>query len=101
MEPLPTSNSVRLHILRAFQATYEQLNILNGSYFPLNPEDFVYEFIEGTLEPKKLPIYMRRFMSLFLATIAKNLKQNIESVNHQNCLAFHFSFVAKLTRENL
>ena len=52
----PTSNSIKLHILRAFYATYEQINLLNAECLKLDPLQFGYVLEDEYLIPKKVAI---------------------------------------------
>lgn len=52
----PTSNSIRLHILRALFVTHQQINILNEEANKLKPEFFGYELENGYIVPKKVPL---------------------------------------------
>lgn len=46
MEHSPTSNTVRLHILRALYITHKKLNLLNNDWILLNLENFGYEYMK-------------------------------------------------------
>ena len=52
----PTSNSIRLHILRAFYIIYLQTNCLNLTAIRLNPLHFGYEKENELLLPAKVKI---------------------------------------------
>ncbi|XP_031784055.1 uncharacterized protein LOC107981544 [Nasonia vitripennis] len=52
----PTSNSIKLHILRAFYATFEHMNLLNAECPKLDPLEFGYIQQEEHLIPIKVAV---------------------------------------------
>lgn len=50
----PTSKSIRLHILRAFYATYYQIHCLNTQITELNPISFGYKKDGDDLIPERI-----------------------------------------------
>ena len=49
----PSSDSIRLHILRAFYVTYQQINILKKDCYKLDPLNFGYIFDNDFVVPMK------------------------------------------------
>uniref|UniRef100_A0ABD2X1Z4 NYN domain-containing protein n=1 Tax=Trichogramma kaykai TaxID=54128 RepID=A0ABD2X1Z4_9HYME len=49
----PTSNSIKLHILRALYIVYEQTHIFENNFGELNPIDFGWDEEDDMLIPKK------------------------------------------------
>lgn len=50
----PSSQSIALHILRAYYATYQQVNILEVNILKLDPTQFGYVLEDNNLLPRKI-----------------------------------------------
>ena len=83
----PTSNSIKLHILRAFYATYEQINLLNAECLKLDPLQFGYVLEDDYLILKKVAI---SFPSINVA------QQNHVIVDRQIYHVYHSAFVVRI-----
>ena len=93
----PTSNSIRLHILRAFFIVYSHINCLNPDTLQLNPLVFGFEEEGEFLMPAKVKALLPPISELVPSCTCKKCKKKtcICVVNKIPCCKFCGCFEGK------
>lgn len=90
----PTSNTMKLHILRAFYATYSQINCFyNKDLFYIDPTKFGFIVKDDLLLPRRIEYLYHRLMSWCQTVPVGYVAENHVAVFQWVFLVAHFANV--------